>query len=86
MIVFTLTASTLLAAFLLHLAWWRVKLPVPQLKALLMIFGVFFLAARGSGGLLPPCAPFASNWLGWLCFSVVLFHRENVLGMKQHGG
>ncbi len=71
MIVFTLTASTLLAAFLLHLAWWRVKLPVHQLKALLMIFGVAFLVA--SAALLADSSGAAGGmpvWLVWLYFAV----------------
>lgn len=70
MFVLILTASTLLAAFLFHLAWWRVKLPKHQLKTLLLIFGLFFLAASGLVVMKPAWAGLDPALLGWLYFAV----------------
>lgn len=80
MIVLILTVATLLAAFLFHLLWWRVRVPVQQLKALLLIFGAFFAAASllvllpwASSSLIVHPSSLASAsgaWLGWLYFAL----------------
>ena len=73
MIVLILTAATLLAAFLFHLVWWRVRLPLHQLKALLLIFGAFFAAASLVLLFSPDFSSLASAfaaWFVWLYFAL----------------
>jgi hypothetical protein len=78
MTVLIFTAATLLAAFLFHLGLWRVRVPVHQLKALLVIFGFFFAAASlvlllspdFSSFILHPSSLASGAWLGWLYFAL----------------
>jgi hypothetical protein len=74
MIVLVLTVATLLAAFLFHLGLWRVRVPVHQLKALLVIFGGFFAAATLAVTMRPSWIGFGGEgtalWLGWLYFAL----------------
>lgn len=70
MLALILTAITLLAATVFHLLWWRVRLPKHQLKTLLLIFGLFFLAASGLVVMKPTWTGLQPAWLGWLYFAV----------------
>ena len=70
MIVFILTAGTLLAAFLCHLAWWWVRVPVHQLRVLLVVFGLFFVASSGLVVMRPAWTNSDHVWLVWLYFAV----------------
>jgi hypothetical protein len=66
-----------LIAFLLHLAWWRIRLPKRQLPALFKGFVLFFplgLCALKAGGLWPAAlftSP-ATAVVGLLYFSLVI--------------
>ena len=64
----------LAAAFVFHLAWWRIQLPQRQLRALLVIFGVFFAAAMVLYAVQPELValPGAAPWISWLY--VALFY------------
>jgi hypothetical protein len=92
----TLTAFfTLLVAWLLHLALWRVRLPKAQLKALLMIFllvwvaAVFALWASGAAlfgvvGFLYFCLIY---WSAALCYVITYSAMEGdspTLSLTRH--
>jgi hypothetical protein len=92
----TLTAFfTLLVAWLLHLALWRVRLPKGQLKALLMIFllvwvaAVFALWASGAAlfgvvGFLYFCLIY---WSAALCYVITYSAMEGdspTLSLTRH--
>jgi hypothetical protein len=74
MIVLVLTVATLLAAFLFHLGLWRLRVPVHQLKALLMIFMVFFAGATVAVAMHSSWIGFGDEgtapWLAWLYFAL----------------
>jgi hypothetical protein len=55
--IFFLCFGLFLVAFMIHIAWWRIKTPTIQRKVLLAIFGgVFcvFLAISGTAGISMP--------------------------------
>jgi len=71
--IFLVTISALAAAFLVHWVWWRIRLPVFQTKALLVLALGIFLVSSGV------CAfagifnegdrlAMAVSWLYFFCF------------------
>lgn len=68
------TLIPLAAAFVFHLVWWRIRLPQRQLRALLVIFGVFFVAALALYAMQPGLVALAgaAPWISWLY--VALFY------------
>ncbi len=72
MTILVSTAATFLVAFVLHLVWWRIKVPVHQLKALLVIFGLIYVATTLASCILRPtlfAVGEAGVILGWIYFS-----------------